>query len=96
MTLFLCLRNMCHSSLIYVTHAFYGLIFFILCTTLLPECSQCAFLQSCIVKPCIIIASIVSNFILVLYTSLAQYGGLENRSGAMLFFKLGIGSVKIA
>ena len=89
-------RNMCHSSLIYVMHAFYGLIFFILCTALLPECSQCAFLQSCIVKPCIIIASIVSNFILVLYTSLAQYGVLENRLGAMLFFKLGIGSTKIA
>ena len=70
MMLLLSWRNMCHRLFIYIMHMFYCGIFFVLCTTLLVECSQCTFLQSCIIKPCIIIVPIVGHFILILYTLL--------------------------
>jgi hypothetical protein len=87
-------RDLSHRALINLSHPPHGLVLFLRRCPFLFEVFQRALLESCIVKPDVIISAILGELVLVLDAALAKYSGFKSGTCAVLLFELGVRSVQ--
>ncbi len=90
MTLFAAGRDLGNSALVNLSYPSNGSLLFLLCCTLVFQVTIRTFFSPSVVKPDIVIAAIMGDFFLVLYTSLPQNRVFESSSCTVLLLKLGV------
>lgn len=94
MPFFAAWRNLRHRPLIEFPHA-RDRSFLLFChRTLIPQVPQRALLQSCIIKPHVVVPSVVRQLLFVLYAPFPEDGGFERRPRAMLFFEFRVRGIQ--
>lgn len=87
-------RHLRNSALVNLSHPPNSLLSLLNRRALLSNILQRPFLKPRIIKPDVVVPTIMRELLLVLDSSLAEHGRLERGSRSVLFFKLGVGGVQ--